>query len=269
MDLKQKIKEIKLFLFDMDGTIYLDETPIDGALELIALLQQKQIPYVFLTNNSSKNKAVCLEKLHRLGFAATEENIYTSGEATCAYLLQNAPNGVFYLVGTDALKESFAAAGLTVCNTPDDSVTHLVVGYDTTLTYQKLVDACALLRRDLPFIATHPDWVCPIGPGASLPDCGLFCQMLTTTTGKEPIFIGKPKPQMIQTLLEKYQMHQADCLMVGDRLYTDVAAGQNAGVQTACVLSGEATIKDVEAWSPRPDFVLGSVADLLAALQEQ
>ena len=260
---------VRLFCFDMDGTIYLDRTPIPGALEVLHLLNKEGVHFVYLTNNSSKSAADYLAKLHSIGFPAEPENIYTSGQAAAVYLKKNYPGVPCYVMGTDSLTEELRSSGVDVRRTPDSDCGVFLAGYDTQLTYQKLTDACILLRRGLPFLATNCDLVCPMGKDEYLPDCGLFCHMLETATGRKPKFIGKPEPDMILQLVERYHLNRTDCCMVGDRMYTDIASGLNAGVRTVCVLSGEVTEEEVLASPRQPDALLPSVRDIYKALQSK
>jgi len=258
--------DIKLFCFDMDGTIYLDKTPIDGALDLLWHLERRGIPYIYLTNNSSKSATAYLEKLRALGFPGSLENLYTSGQAAAVYLKQAYAGVPCYVMGTESLRSELASSGIDVRTTPDEDCGVFLAGYDTELTYRKLIDACKLLERGVPFLATNCDKVCPVGANAYLPDCGLFCYMLETATGKKPKFIGKPEPEMLLQLVERFGLEKDQCCMVGDRMYTDIQSGFNAGVKTVCVLSGEVTKAEVLASPRRPDALLSSVKEIYNAL---
>ena len=262
-------RQIRLFCFDMDGTIYLDRTPIPGAIELLTLLQERSIPFIYLTNNSSKSVKDYMKKLQEIGFPATEENFYTSGQAAGVYLTAHFPGVPCYVMGTDSLKSELKTYGVDVREEVSPEIGVFLAGYDTQLTYQKLTDACELLRRDVPFLATNPDWVCPMGKDEYLPDCGLMCQMLEVSTGKKPKFIGKPEPDMILQLLDRFGVEKDACCMVGDRMYTDIASGLNAGVKTVCVLSGEVTKEEVLAAERQPDLLLDSVKDIYLALTDK
>ena len=263
MDLSQK----KLFLLDLDGTIYLEDSLLPGAAELLSWVRKRGGMYRFLTNNSSRGVDAGLEKMHRLGIPAERNDFLTAVEATIYYLRQNRGfKDVYYTVGTESFCRQLTDAGFAVRKTPDDDVTAVLVGFDTTLTYEKVESACRLLARGVEFLATNPDLVCPTLFGF-LPDCGSICQLLVNACGRKPTFIGKPDPTMIRLALEQTGCAPPQALMVGDRLYTDIACGANAGVDTALVLTGEATAADAAASNTPPTAVYPDCAALLEALR--
>lgn len=253
------IKDISLFLLDMDGTIYFENTLIDGAKDFIEKLVSKQIPYVFLTNNSSVNKNNYLDKLKRLGIPCGEENIFSSGMASCLYLKENRKNQTVYVVGTNALKEELKNAGIKMVNERPDIV---LVGFDRELCYEKLEKACEFIDDGAEFIATNADVLFPIKNHRYIPDCASICTMITSATKKEPLFIGKPNRYMVDMVSRKYQIPTSKMAMVGDRLYTDIAAGINAQALTVLVLSGETTKEMLEQSTIKPDYVFSSIKDL-------
>lgn len=263
LDLAQK----KLFLLDLDGTIYLEETLLPGAAEFLADIRETGGTYRFLTNNSSRGVDAGLEKMHRLGIPAEREDFLTAVEATVHYLHKNRSLAdVYYVVGTNSFRRQLAAAGFTLRDGPADDVTAVLVGFDTELTYQKIENACRLLAGGADFLATNPDLACPTLFGF-IPDCGSICRLLVNACGKEPVFIGKPDPTMIQLAWEQTGYGPAETLMVGDRLYTDIACGVNAGVDTALVLTGEATAADAAVSQTPPTAVCQDMGELLAALR--
>ncbi|MEG0663677.1 MAG: HAD hydrolase-like protein, partial [Clostridia bacterium] len=192
-----------------------------------------------------------------------KENILTSGQACGMFLKEKKKNPICYVVGTSALKKELESYGVIICDEKVQSPDFLVVGYDTELEYKKLEKACQLLNENVPFIATNCDLVCPMGKESFLPDCGLFCHMLTVATKKQPYYIGKPNPDMINFLLNKYSIEKNKAIMIGDRIYTDIASGINAQINTALVLSGECTIEDLEKSNIKPTIVVQSVKDFL------
>jgi len=256
--------DIELFLLDMDGTIYLDNELFDGSLDFINTLINKNIKYVFLTNNSSSSLQNYVNKLKRIGVPATEENIFTSGMAMGVYLNQNHPNKKVYLVGTKALKNELSTYKI---NLVDDNPDIVVIGFDRELTYEKLEKACKYLDDGAIFLATNPDYVCPIANKRYIPDCGSMCDMITNATGKKPTYIGKPSPMMINLLQSKYKINKEKIAMVGDRVYTDIKAGVNANVKTICVLSVESTMETIENSDVKPDLILNSVKDIIPLLK--
>ncbi len=246
----------------MDGTLYLSDRLLPGAMELIQELRRREFPHYFLTNNSSRSRKDYVQKLNALGLPADPEQIISSGEATALYLKQRTPGARIYLVGTPSLEEEFESHGFTL--TVDDPQ-YAVLGFDTTLTYAKLATFCNLVRLGLPYIATHPDINCPVD-GGFIPDIGAMMALIEASTGRGPdIIIGKPHPPIVEAIAEKTGYAVEQIAIVGDRLYTDIALGQ-AGLATILVLSGETTEEDLRDSLHQPDLVLHSVADLLKHL---
>ena len=258
----------KLYLLDMDGTIYLDDQLFPGAAEFLRFIRADGGTYLFLTNNSSRGTDAYVEKMRRLGISAAPEDFLTSADAAIHYLKQKrSDEDIYYVCGTESLKRQLRSAGIRLSETPEESVTALLCGFDTELTFQKLEDACILLNRGAAFIATNPDWVCPTWYGY-VPDCGSVCQMLTRATGKTPTVIGKPQPEMVYLAMEKTGISPTCTLVVGDRIYTDIACGINAGVDTALVLSGESSTETVRKSHVKPGEIFQDVADLLDRLKK-
>ena len=261
------LQEKKLFLLDMDGTLYLDDNLFDGVLDFLAAVKKRGGRYLFLTNNSSKGVEDYVKKLRRLGIEAEPEDFLTSVHATVHTLKKEFPHAVCYVAGTASFRCQLESAGIEVRDTLRDDITLLLSGFDTELTFQKLEDSCILLNRGVTWLATNPDWVCPTAYGY-VPDCGSVCQMLTRATGKAPRFIGKPQPDMVYLALEKTGFAPEEAVMVGDRLYTDIACGVNAGIDTVFVLSGEGTVKDIEEMNIQPTWVMEDVAELYRKMEE-
>ena len=257
----------KLFLLDMDGTIYLDDRLFDGTLEFLNYVKSIDGKYVFLTNNSSKSVDKYIEKLEGFGIQAKEEDFLTSANATILYLQKEYVGKKIYVFGTVSFKQQLKNEGIDVVDILQDGIDCLVMGFDTELTFQKLEDACILLGRGVDYIATNPDWVCPTWYGY-VPDCGSVSEMLYRATKRRPIFIGKPEPTMSLLAIEKSGFNSAETLLIGDRIYTDIACGVNAGISTALVLSGETTKNDVEESSTKPDFVFDNIKNIFNALSK-
>ncbi|MBQ4071665.1 MAG: HAD-IIA family hydrolase [Clostridia bacterium] len=255
------LKDKKLFLLDMDGTIYLDNDLFDGTLDFLSLVRRRGGRYIFVTNNSSKSTDAYVAKLERIGIAATEDDFLTSTDATILYIKNNFSGRRFYAMGTDSFVKQLADAGIDVCTDVCDDVFGVVISNDQELTFKKLEDVCVLLKRDVEYIATNPDWVCPTSFGY-VPDCGSFAEMLRRATGKTPTFIGKPMPEMLFLAMEKYGYTKDETVIVGDRIYTDIASGYNAGVDTVFVLSGEGTLADAEATDKKPTYILSNIREL-------
>lgn len=262
---KKELKKKKLFLLDMDGTIYLDEQLFDGTLDLLDYVKSIGGRYIFLTNNSSRGTESYIEKLGRLGIKAEPEDFVTSADATVWYLNRTYPAETkYYVCGTMSLKNMFRAAGILVTEKQEEADV-LILGYDTELTYEKLTDSVKLINRGVPYIATHPDLVCPVSYG-SAPDCGSVINMLETCTGKRPLVIGKPQPEMVYLAMQKTGFGPQETCVTGDRIYTDVACGVNAGIDSVFVLSGEGTREDIGRFKITPAYVFDNVreiADLL------
>ena len=255
------LKYKRLFLLDMDGTIYLDCDLFDGTLDFLRRVKETGGRYVFVTNNSSKGTDAYLRKLKSLGIEATEENLLTSTDATILYIKNNFPGRKFYALGTESFVRQLFDSGIDVCTEPLDDIFGLVISNDQELNFKKLTDACILLLRDIEYIATNPDWVCPTSFGY-VPDCGSFAEMLRHATGKTPTFIGKPMPEMIYLAMEKFGYTKDETVIVGDRVYTDIASGFNAGVDTVLVLSGESTREDAAASEKKPTYILENIREL-------
>lgn len=257
----------KLFLLDMDGTIYLDNDLFDGTLEFLSEVKSKGGKYLFVTNNSSKSVDAYVKKLERLNIPACADDFLTSVDATTDYLNTNYPGLKFYSFGTKAFTEQLVAAGINVSD-DTEGVDGIVMGYDTELTYEKLDKTCKLLsERDVPYIAANPDWVCPTAYGY-VPDCGSVAEMIFRATGKKPYFIGKPRPEMLLSALKKFGYKKEEAVMIGDRVYTDIASGYNAGIDTILVLSGESTVKDAEESDTKPTYIMQDIKEVLSKIKE-
>lgn len=257
----------KLFLLDMDGTIYLGKRLFDGTEDFLCFVKRIGGRALFLTNNSSKSVDAYVAHLHSFGLPAGQDDFLTSVNAAVAYLKRNFDDPLIYAFGTETFRQQLQNAGFRVTTKPREEVTVLLCGFDTELTFQKLEDACRLLRRGVDFIATNPDWVCPTEWG-SVPDCGSVCEMLTRATGRKPVFIGKPQPAMAELAVERYGFTKEQTLLVGDRIYTDIACGVNAGIDTCFVLSGEGVPEDIERYGISPTITLKNIRELLNTLED-
>ena len=255
------LEDKKLFLLDMDGTIYLDQTLFPGAEPFLNAVRARGGRYLFLTNNSSKSVDAYIAKLSGMGVPAAREDFLTSVDALIADLNKRPAFRKCYAFGTQTFRRQLEEAGISVTEHLEDGVDCLIAAFDTELTFQTLEDACILLNRWVEFIATNPDWVCPTWYG-SVPDCGSVCEMLFRATGRRPRVIGKPQPAMALLALERTGFDPGQAVMVGDRLYTDVASGVNAGIDTAFVLSGEGTLADLDSSEVKPTWVFDDIAAL-------
>jgi 4-nitrophenyl phosphatase len=255
----EKLQQIRCFLMDMDGTIYLGSQLLPGAADWLNLLDDRGIAYYFLTNNSSKSQVEYARKFYRLGLSIPEEQIFTSGEATAIYLKQHFPGSALYVVGTPPLVMEFERHAFSFSETDPDVA---VLGFDTTLTYDKLRKLCDLVVAGKPYIATHPDINCPTEEGFK-PDIGSMIELVAASTGRRPdVIIGKPYRPIVDALIEKTGFPLDAHCMIGDRLYTDISLGQ-WGITTALVLSGETKAADLAGTQYEPDFVVADIAELM------
>ena len=266
MDIK-KLKDIKLFLFDMDGTLYLGNRLFDFTIELLEAIKRSGGRYLFMTNNSSKSVSDYIKKLSALGIDSDREDFITSSQATAYYLKKYHDGARLYVCGTESLKQELRENGFTITEELDE-VDCIVMGFDTELTFKKLRDVSELLltREGIPYIATNPDYVCPTEFG-SVPDCGSVCDMLYNVSKRRPIVIGKPEALMPSLAMERLGVTGAATAVIGDRIYTDIKSGINAGTVTVLVLSGETTLDILESSPDKPDFVLESAKEILDVLR--
>lgn len=255
-----KLKHNKLYLLDMDGTIYLDDSLFDGTTDFLDYVKSIGGRYIFLTNNSSKSVDKYIEKLNRMGISADKNDFLTSTDATIEYLKKENFK-MIYALGTESFKEQLRSSGLNITDELSEKIDCLCMGYDTELTYKKLEDACILLNEDIAYIATNPDWVCPTRYGYA-PDCGSVSEMFARATGKKPKFIGKPEPAMAELAMKMTGFDKTETAIMGDRLYTDIACGVNAGISTIFVLSGEGTKEDIDEYNIHPDYIFENIREL-------
>ncbi len=257
------LKNIEYFALDMDGTIYLDEYWIDGAKDFLKQIEASGRKYVFLTNNSSKNPQNYVDKLHRMGLDVSLDKIVTSGQATVYYLQQNYSGKKVFLLGNDLLKEEFEEGGIILDDTNPDMV---VTAFDTTLDYKKMCKVCDFVRAGLPYIATHPDYNCPTKTGF-IPDAGAIHAFINASSFRYPDrIIGKPNADIVKYLLARLNTTGDKVVMVGDRLYTDIAAGANNGLYSMLVLSGETKLEDVKTSEVKPHLIFDSVKEVIPFL---
>ena len=251
------LKDKKLFLLDMDGTIYLDNDLFDGTMDFLEYVKSIGGRYIFLTNNSSKGVDKYIEKLRSMGIETTADDFLTSTDATVRYLKEKAYKKI-YAFGTLSFVKQLKDEGLNITTEREDGIDCICLSNDTELTFKKLEDACILLRDDIAYIATNPDWVCPTWYGF-VPDCGSFADIIYNATKKRPKFIGKPEPDMAYLAMQSTGFSKEETVVFGDRLYTDIACGKNAGISTVFVLSGEGTMDDVENSDTKPEFIYENI----------
>lgn len=265
---RAELKNKKLFLLDMDGTLYLDDVLFEGVTEFLAKIREKGGKYLFLTNNSSRGVDSYVEKMNRLGIAADKDDFLTSVDCLISLLKRrrDCMKRKIYVMGTKSFRQQMTDAGFDVTENAEPDVNMIILGFDRELTFGKLEDVCRMLTEDkegnIEYLATNPDWVCPTAWG-SVPDCGSMAGMIETATGRLPVFIGKPEPQMAYMAMMNYGFKPEETVLIGDRLYTDIKCGNNAGIDTVFVLSGEGTMKNVEAGEAEPTWILHNIIDVL------
>lgn len=248
-------EKTKYFIIDMDGTFYLGNRLIEGAPSFIEKLKDTGRDFRFFTNNSSNNVQVCCEKLARIGFPVEEDRIVMSTHVTIDYLQKTYPDKRVYLLGNERLTADFIAGGILLDETDPDLV---VLGFDTTLTYEKIRWAANLLAAGVPYIATHPDFNCPMADGF-MPDTGSMIEMFAASTGRRPLVMGKPMTQTVDYITGLLGCAWEELAFVGDRLETDIAIGMNHQIPTALVLSG---VTDRDAYRRSPINASVVVEDL-------
>ena len=259
MNVNELAQKAKLYLLDMDGTLYLGDRLYDFTIEFLEQIKRTGGRYLFMTNNSSKSVEDYIKKLAKMGISATREDFITSSRATAYYLHKHHEGLTLYVCGTESFKKELRMEGFTVTEEPENAQC-IVMGFDTELTFKKLHDiSWLLLTRDIPYIASNPDLVCPTEFG-SVPDCGSVSQMLYNATKKMPVFIGKPSPLMPQLAMERLGCAKEETCVIGDRIYTDVKSGLNAGVTAILVMSGETTPQILAESEEKPHLVLDNVS---------
>lgn len=285
----ENLKKKKLFLFDIDGTIALSEDVLDGTMDLLSYIKSIGGRSIYITNNSSKSTSDYVEKFKRMGIESIPEDFVTAGSYTIDYLLKNHIDDYFYVIATNSYFEELKKVGLHVTNTYDKAVDGVLTAFDTELTYKKCEDACHLLMtkklaranyedandkvhdkehdKERIWLATNADLRCPVDFGM-IPDCGSICNMIATTTDREPIYLGKPSSGMVEYSMKVTGFSKEETLVVGDRIYTDIACGENAGVETCLVFTGEAKEEDIKTSANRIDFAFSSVRELVDYLKK-
>jgi len=264
----QLFSRIRHIVLDLDGTLYLGNKLYPQSLPFLAYLSRLGIGHSFLTNNCSRSRAEYVSHLREIGIDAAPESIQTSAQATVHYLTSTLPNAKrLFVLGTPGLCEDFRLAGFQIVDKDPDAV---IVGFDTDLTYDDLCRTAYWISRGLPYIATHPDRVCPTDRPTVLPDCAAICALLETATGRQPDAIpGKPNPAMLQAVFTQHQLKPEQVALVGDRLYTDIRMARDAGALAILTITGETRRSDLESCPEknRPDLVIEHLGELQHTLE--
>ena len=262
---KDILKRTELFVLDMDGTFYLDDDILDGALDFLEAVKRSGKKYMFFTNNSSRSPKDYIDKLARMNCSITRDMIMTSGDVMIRFLDNFHKGKSVYLLGTESLIESFKEGGIDLF----DPASHkegerpdiVVVGFDKTLTYEKLTNACNYIREGSLFLATHLDINCPV-KGGFIPDCGAMCAAIELSTGVKPRFVGKPFKETVDMIVDATGVSGEKIAFVGDRIYTDVATGVNNGAMGVLVLTGETQLSDIPVSEVKPGAVFESIKEM-------
>ena len=263
------LKDKKLFLFDIDGVIRLGDTIIDGSIDLFKYINDIGGKSIFITNNSTKGTYDYVDTFKKYGFDVDETNFLTALNITVDYLIKNHNDDLIYVMGTQSLVKELIKNGLNVTQSYDKNVKVVLVGYDNELTFDKVVTTCKLLQTlDVVYLATNLDLKCPVQYGF-IPDCGAICKFIQIATDKEPKFLGKPAPEMVFKALETTKFSKEETLVIGDRLYTDIACGINAEVETCAVLTGEFSEKELDDTIHRPNYIFKSVKEFLNEIKKE
>lgn len=263
--LNERLRQIRHVALDMDGTIYRGRTLFEHTVDFLRLLAGLGIGHTFLTNNSSRSSRDYLSHLNQMGIAASTDELRTSTQATVEHLQRNLPHvSRLFILGTPSLGEELVAEGFTLArDDPGDEPEAVVVGFDTTLIFSRLCRAAYWIKAGKPFIATHPDRICPTDEPTVLVDCGSICAALERATGRAPdAVLGKPDPAMLSGILRRHCLQPEQLAMVGDRLYTDTAMARKMGAMAVLVLTGETVAADVAAAKPPPDLVVRDLGEL-------
>lgn len=257
--MSNSLNHIDVYVLDMDGTIYLGDHVINGAIDFTRRARAGGKRILYFTNNASRNKSVYFERLTQMGFAPDPGDILTSGDVTAAYLLTHHKNDKIFVLGTPALRDSFTEYGLRLTDGLDANV--VVTSFDTTLIYSRLETACRLISGGAVYYSTHEDINCPTEYG-SMPDSGAINALITCSTGKSPKYFGKPNRETAEMISEYTNTPFERIACVGDRLYTDIALGKRHGLYSILVLTGEAKQTDINEENA-PDLVVDSISCLL------
>lgn len=278
IDLKSRLQNLRHVALDLDGTVYTGETLLPNSLNFLHTLSERNIGYSFLTNNSSRGTQDYLPHLQKMGIPAEASHIYTSADATIEFLKHEMPDvKTIWLLGTPSLSQQFRDYGFNVCDGHEPSSNGsqevepdaVVLGFDRTLTFERICQAAWWISRGKPYLATHPDMICPTDDETVLVDCGAVIAALAKATGREPDVIpGKPDPRMLDGIYQRHDIKHGELAMVGDRLYTDMEMAQRAGALGVLVLTGEATAAEAAQMPKSPDLVLADLGEFTQLLKD-
>lgn len=254
-----KMDQIRCFVLDMDGTIYLEGELFDFTKDFLRRVEEKGKKYYFFTNNSSRSQQEYIDRLTGLGIMIEPSQMMISTHVAIRYLKKHYPDHSIYIVGTPSLIREFETADMKLVQENPDIV---LLGFDTTLTYEKMAKACHYIRNGCIYYGVNPDWNCPMKGGNFIPDCGSMAKMIEASTGRFPEFFGKPSMHTLEYIIDITGCRSEEIAVVGDRLYTDIAVAAGSDVTSILVLSGESTMKDVERSDVKPDFIYRDLSEI-------
>ena len=256
-------EKIKCFILDMDGTSYLGNELFSFTKDFLKKVEETGREYYFFTNNSSKSQQDYIEKLERFGIRIKSQQMMTYTHVISRYLKQQYEGKSVYVVGTQSLIQEFQYFDM---NLTDENPDIVVLGFDTTLTYEKLSKACHYIRNGCTYFGINPDWNCPIEGGAFIPDCGSMAKLIEASTGRFPEFFGKPSKHTLDYIIQQTGYEPDEIAIVGDRLYTDIAVADQSDVMSILVLSGESTREDVKTSDVKPNVILEDLSEITKML---
>ena len=260
---RQKLAAVRCFLLDMDGTFYLGNRLLEGSMDFLRAVERSGRSFAFLTNNSSRGTEHYIRKLAGMGVGIAPEQMLSSGQAAAMYLRRQWPGKRVFLLGNDSLRREMEAYGIPL---DQESPELVLVGFDTSLTYEKMCRVCDLVRAGLPYIATHPDFNCPTETGF-VPDIGAIMAFIQASTGrKADLIIGKPHGEIVRAACERTGLAPSQMAVVGDRLYTDIQTGLSHGLLAIMVLTGEGTVEEIERTGVEPDLLFERLSDMIPYL---
>ncbi len=251
------MKHYEGYLIDLDGTMYRGKEKIEEAVQFVNELARREIPYLFVTNNSSKTCAQVAEKLTAMGIDAQEKHVFTTSMATATYIAEEKPNAAVYMIGEEGLRDALEKQNFTF---KDENVDYVVIGIDRAITYEKLAKACLAVRAGAKFISTNGDNAIPTEKGL-LPGNGSLTSVITVSTEIAPIFIGKPESIIVNQALEVIGTKREKTVMVGDNYHTDIMAGMNANIDTIMVHTGVTTKAQLANYKNQPTFSVHSLSE--------
>lgn len=261
-----RLKDKKLFLLDLDGTLYIEEKAFPRTKEFLDKVKENKAQYIYLSNNSSRGKDAYVSKMERLGIQADVSEFISSVDVTIDYLQDKYPEGTrIFLVGTQTTADQMRSAGLKIeTRLPagwEDLPPVAVLSYDTEITYKKIEEFTVMLMAGKDYVATHPDMLCPASYGMAV-DIGCYIDMFRTATGRTPLIIGKPQPQMVYKAMKQCGVKPEETVIIGDRLHTDIACGVNAGIDSIFVLSGDHKREDIEKYGIQPTYIFNDIGEV-------